>query len=270
VTFHKESEANHKKKETGMILRDRVALVTGASRGIGAATAELLASRGAFVVATARTIPDIEAVARKIGDNGGKALALPCDLMNPDQVDRMVNRVSAECGRIDVLVNNAGQGTPSMPVENITPEDWDHAVALNLRSSFLCVRAVAPLMKAQRYGYIVNVSSFAGRNYSPYRGAAYAAAKAGLLGFTRQMAAELGPYGICVNAVAPYLVLTQRARAMWESFTEEKQKAILSGIPLRRLAEVKEIASAIAFLSSDEASFISGVCLDVNGGSYMA
>ncbi len=252
-----------------MNLTDRVALVTGASRGIGAATADLLASRGAFVVASARTIPDIEAVASKIREKGGKALAIPCDLMNPDQVGGMIDRISAECGRIDILVNNAGMGTPSMPVEEITPEEWDHAVALNLRSSFLCVRAAAPVMKRQRYGHIVNVSSFAGRNYSPFRGAAYAAAKAGLLGFTRQMAAELGPYGICVNAVAPYLVLTLRARAMWESFTEEKRQAILSAIPLRRLARVEEVASAIAFLASDDASFVTGVCLDVNGGSYM-
>jgi 3-oxoacyl-[acyl-carrier protein] reductase len=161
-------------------------------------------------------------------------------------------------------------GSPSVPVEDISPDVWDDILAINLKSAFLCIRAAAPIMKRQGYGRIVNVSSFAGRNHSPFRGSPYAAAKAGLLGFTRQMAVELGPHGICVNAVAPYLILTKRAKAMWDAFAEEKRQAIISGIPLRRLGKLEEVASAIAFLASDDASFVNGVCLDVNGGTYMA
>lgn len=252
-----------------MVMKDRIALVTGASRGIGAATAELLASRGAVVAATARTVPDLEQLVARIKENGGQALAVPCDLVQSEQVDSMISRVVTECGRLDILINNAGIGTPLVPVEDISPDVWDDILAINLKSAFLCIRAIAPIMKRQGYGRIVNVSSFAGRNYSPYLGSPYSAAKAGLLGFTRHMAAELGPYGICVNAVAPTLVMTNRAKAIWDSHTEEKRQAIISGIPLRRLAKIEEVASAIAFLASDDASFVNGVCLDVNGGSYM-
>jgi len=251
------------------MLKGRIALVTGASRGIGAATAELLASRGAIVAASARTVPDLEQLVARIKENGGQALVVPCDVVRPEQVESMIGRVQKEYGRLDILINNAGMGIPSTPVEEISPEEWDRTLSLNLKSAFLCIRATAPTMKKQGYGRIVNVSSLAGRTYSPFRGSPYTAAKAGLIGFTRQMAAELGPHGICVNALAPYLVLTQRAKALWDSFPEEKRQAIITGIPLRRLARVEEVASAIAFLASDDASFVNGVCLDVNGGSTM-
>jgi 3-oxoacyl-[acyl-carrier protein] reductase len=252
-----------------LILKGRITLITGASRGIGAATAELLASRGAIVAASARTIPDLEQLVVGIKEKGGEALVVPCDVVRSEQVETMIDRVQKEYGRLDILINNAGMGIPSTPVEDILPAEWDRVLAINLKSAFLCIRAAAPLMKRQGYGRIVNVSSPAGRTYSPFRGSPYTAAKAGLLGLTRQMAAELGPYGICVNALAPYLVLTERAKALWNSFTEEKRQGIIAGIPLRRLARIEEIASAIAFLASDDASFVNGVCLDVNGGSTM-
>jgi 3-oxoacyl-[acyl-carrier protein] reductase len=124
-------------------------------------------------------------------------------------------------------------------------------------------------MKRQGYGRIVNMSSFSGRNYSRFLGSPYAAAKAAILGFTRQMAVELGPYGICVNAVAPNFTLNERAKAKWRTLTDEERQHIISGIPLRRLAIPEEIAAAIAFLASDDASYVTGVCVDVNGGSYM-
>jgi 3-oxoacyl-[acyl-carrier protein] reductase len=175
-----------------------------------------------------------------------------------------------EWGRLDILVNNAGVGTSPIPFEEIPSEDWDHTMALHLRSSFLCVRDTASIMKRQSYGRVINVSSFGGRNYSLLSGPHYTAAKAGLLGLTRHMAAELGPYGICVNAVAPGIVLTERVKAKWEARAEEDRKGILSNIPLRRLAQPEEVASVIAFLASDDASYVNGVCIDVNGGSYMA
>lgn len=188
-------------------------MVTGASRGIGAATALVLAHRGARVAVSARTVSDLERLAAKIKGEGGEALVVPCDVMDAAQVEGMIGRVVEEWARVDILVNNAGMGTATMPVEKIPPEEWDYTVALNLRSAFLCVRATAPIMKRQGYGRIVNLSSFAGRNYSHLSGPHYGSAKAGLQGFTKQMAVELGPYGICVNAVAPSIVLTDRVKA---------------------------------------------------------
>jgi 3-oxoacyl-[acyl-carrier protein] reductase len=252
-----------------MVLEGRVALVTGASRGIGAITAELLARRGAKVALSARTGSDLGQLATKIEKGGGQALAVVCDVMDARQVEEMMSRVTEKWGRLDIMVNNAGLGTAVMPVENIPVGEWDYTVALNLKSAFLCVRAVTPTMKRQRYGRIVNVSSLAGRNYGRLSGPHYGAAKAGLLGFTRHMAVELGPWGICVNAVAPSVVLTARVKAKWDARTEEDRQAVLSGIPLRRLAQPEEVATVIAFLASDDASYVNGVCVDINGGSYM-
>jgi NAD(P)-dependent dehydrogenase (short-subunit alcohol dehydrogenase family) len=253
-----------------MNLKDRVALVTGASRGIGAATSEVLGRRGAQVALSARTEPDLEQVAARIRDAGGQALVVPCDVLDPTEIEAAIEAVVKRCGRLDILVNNAGLGTPAMPVETIPPADWDRTVALNLKAAFLCIRAAAPLMKRQGYGRIVNVSSIAGRNFSLLSGPQYSAAKAGLIGFTRHMAVELGPFGIGVNSVAPSVVLTERVRAKWEARAEEDRQRILAGIPLRRLARPEEVATVIAFLASDDASYVNGACIDINGGSYLA
>jgi len=252
-----------------MILKGRVALVTGASRGIGEATAKVLAQRGAKVAVSARTVGDLERVAADIAVAGGQALAVSCDVLDQAQVENMVKRVVDTWGRLDILVNNAGLGTPGKPVETIDPADWDHTVALNLKATFLCVRAAAPVMKARKYGRIVNVSSFAGRNFSLISGPQYSAAKAGIIGFTKHMAVELGPFGICSNSVAPSIVLTARVKAKWEGRPAEDRQRILSALPLRRLAEPVEVATVIAFLASDDASYVNGVCIDINGGSYM-
>jgi len=252
-----------------MVLKDRIALVTGASRGIGAATAEVLAERGAKVAVSGRTVADLERVAGTIRAAGGQALAIPCDVLDQAQVEAMIKKVVETWGRLDVLVNNAGLGTPTQPVETINPADWDQNVALNLKSAFLCVRAAAPVMKTQKYGRIVSVSSFAGRNFSRISGPQYSAAKAGILAFTRYMAVELGPFGICSNSVAPSIVLTARVKAKWEARPAEEQERILSALPLRRLAQPREVATVIAFLASDDASYVNGACIDINGGSYM-
>jgi 3-oxoacyl-[acyl-carrier protein] reductase len=156
-----------------------------------------------------------------------------------------------------------------MPVETISPTDWDHTVALNLKSAFLAIRAAVPVMKTQKSGRIINVSSFAGRNFSRISGPQYSAAKAGILALTKHLAVELGPFGIGVNSVAPSIVLTARVKSKWEARTQEEQKTILAGIPLRRLAQPEEVATVIAFLASDDASYVNGVCIDINGGSYM-
>ncbi len=181
----------------------------------------------------------------------------------------MVCRVVDAWGRLDILVNNAGLGTPTMPVETTPPTDWDNTVALNMKSAFLCLRAAVPIMKRQQYGRIVNVSSFAGRNFSRISGPHYGAAKAGLLALTKHMAVELGPSGIGVNSVAPSIVLTARVKAKWEARPAEEQERVLAGIPLRRLAQPSEVATVIAFLASDAASHVNGVCIDITCGSYM-
>ena len=252
-----------------MLLNDRVALVTGASRGIGAFTAKILAQRGARVAVCARTVSDLETVAASIRQNGGEALAVPCDVVEPSQVASMMEIVVKKWGRLDILVNNAGLGTPAKPVEEVLPEEWDQTILLNLKSVYLCIRAAAPVMKRQGYGRIVNVSSFAGRFFSRLSGPHYSSAKAGVVGFTRHMAAELGPFGVCVNSVAPSPVLTERVKVKWETRAEEERQKILAGIPLGRLAQPEEIATVIAFLASDDASYVNGACIDVNGGSYM-
>jgi 3-oxoacyl-[acyl-carrier protein] reductase len=252
-----------------MFLHDRVALITGASRGIGASTAKIMAQRGARVAVSARTVSDLEIVAAEIRKNGGEALVVPCDVVDPSQVGGMIEAALKKWGRLDILVNNAGLGNPAKPVEEVSPEEWDESVRLNLKSVFLCTRAAAPVMKRQKSGRIVNVSSFAGRFYSRLSGPSYSSAKAGMLGFTRHMAAELGPFGICVNAVAPSPTLSERVKVKWESRPEEERAKILAGIPLGRVARPEEIATVIAFLASDDASYVNGVCIDVNGGSWM-
>jgi NAD(P)-dependent dehydrogenase (short-subunit alcohol dehydrogenase family) len=219
---------------------------------------------------SARTVSDLEAVAASIRRKGGEALAVPCDVVDPAQVASMTETVVEKWGRLDILVNNAGLGTPARPVEDVPPEEWDQTVLLNLKSVYLCIRAAAPVMKRQRYGRIVNVSSLAGRFFSRLSGPHYSSAKAGVVGFTRHMAAELGPFGVCVNSVAPSPVLTERVKLKWESRPEAERQKILAGIPLGRVAKPEEIATVIAFLASDDASYVNGACLDVNGGSYMA
>jgi 3-oxoacyl-[acyl-carrier protein] reductase len=253
-----------------MFLHDRIALVTGASRGIGASAANILAQRGARVAVSGRTVSDLESVGASIQKNGGEALVVPCDVVNPSQVAAMTEAVIKKWGRLDILVNNAGLGTPAKPVEEVSPEEWDETIRLNLKSVFLCIRAAAPVMKRQKYGRIVNVSSFAGRFFSRLSGPSYSSAKAGMLGFTRHMAAELGPFGICVNSVAPSPTLSERVKVKWDSRPEEERQKILSGIPLGRVAQPEEVATVIAFLASDDASYVNGVCIDVNGGSWMA
>ncbi|OIQ08147.1 3-oxoacyl-[acyl-carrier-protein] reductase FabG [Moorella thermoacetica] len=246
------------------MLTGRVALVTGASRGIGRAIVWALAEQGATVAINyhASEAAAIE-LTEGIKSRGGRALPYQADVTDPGQVADMISKIKDTFGKIDILVNNAGMMADSLVID-MSLEEWDQVINLNLRSVFLCTRAVVPGMLSQSWGRIINISSQAALTGSR-RHAHYAAAKAGLLGFTYSLAKELGPHGITVNAVSPGRIKTDMIFARMEGREEEW----LQQTPLRRLGNASEVAAAVAFLASPEASYITGVNLNVNGGLLM-
>jgi 3-oxoacyl-[acyl-carrier protein] reductase len=248
-------------------LTGRVAIVTGAARGIGAATARKLASDGARVaVVDLREEMGHDTVAA-IQDVGGTALAGGCDVADAEQVQRMVDRVASEWGRVDILVNNAGVTRDNL-LFKMSEADWDTVLGIHLKGSFLCSRAAQKYMVQQRYGKIVNLSSTSALGN---RGQAnYSAAKAGLQGFTKTLAIELGPFNINVNAVAPGFVDTEMTRDTARRVgldPDEYKRKRAEAIPLRRVGQPEDIANVIAFLVSDASGFVSGQVIYVNGGS---
>lgn len=257
-----------------MRLRDRVAIVTGAAAGLGAAYAHAIAREGGRVVVV--DVADGEGTVCKIRACGGSALALRADLTDEDDVARMVARVVDEYGRIDILVNNAGgagQRPASADIDKIDRDHWDEIMAMNLTSTMLCIKHVAPHMKRQRSGKIVNVSSRAARGTAWFGQVTpeYIAAKIGVIGLTRQVAKELGPHGITVNCLVPSFTVSGPAlQAAWDRMTDAERTHMLEATPLRRLPQPEELASVVVFLVSDESSYVTGACLDVNGGSLMA
>ena len=225
-------------------LSGKVALVTGTAHGIGTAIAEGLEEDGAKVHRVDRDI---------------------ADLTDSAQVAELIGRL----GRIDVLVNNAGGvvGQVGRPLDEVSDDDWRAIVDANLTSAFLCTRAVIPAMKAARAGSIVNISSGAGRSVSLTGIQAYASAKAGQIGFTRQMAHELGPFGITVNCIAPGFVRSNpTTERQWDSYGEDGQRRLIDGIPLRRLGRAEDIANGVRFFVSSRASWITGQVLSIDGG----
>jgi 3-oxoacyl-[acyl-carrier protein] reductase len=241
---------------------DRVALVTGASRGIGRAIARQLAATGLIVVAGARG-DHAEGVAREIVEAGGRAEAVALDVTVPANVEQIVADVVSRHGRLDVLVSNAGI-TRDQLVLRMKPADWDVVIATNLTATFTCVQAVSRPMIKQRSGRIIAISSIVGQMGNAGQ-ANYAASKAGLIGFVKSMARELASRGITVNVVAPGLIATD----MTEALGEEVRAKWVAQVPLGRLGTPDEVAAAVRFLASDEASYITGHVLAVNGGMYM-
>ncbi len=241
---------------------DHVALVTGASRGIGRAVARRLASDGVFVVAAARG-DHAEPVVREILADGGRAEAVILDVTDRGMIEAMVKGARERHGRIDVLVNNAGIARDQLLLR-MKPDDWDAVLATNLTAVFACCQAVLRPMLKQRSGRIVNIGSVVGQTGNPGQ-ANYAASKAGLVGFSKSLAQEVASRGITVNVVAPGLIETDMTRQL----TEQSQQNWTDRIPLGRLGSPDDVASAVRFLVSDEASYITGHVLAVNGGMYM-
>ncbi|MGD1930144.1 MAG: 3-oxoacyl-[acyl-carrier-protein] reductase [Leptolyngbyaceae cyanobacterium] len=245
------------------LLMDQVAVVTGASRGIGRATAIALAAEGAHVVVNyARSSEAADAVVATINGDGGSAIALQADVSQADQVEALIKATTEKWGRVDVLVNNAGITRDTLLLR-MKPEDWQAVIDLNLTGVFLCTRAVSKLMLKQRSGRIINIASVAGLMGNPGQ-ANYSAAKAGVIGFTKTIAKEMSSRSVTVNAVAPGFIKTDMTEDL--SNTEE----ILKYIPLGRYGEATEVAGLIRFLAADPAAaYITGQVLTIDGGMVM-
>ncbi len=244
-----------------MRLKDRVAIVTGAARGIGRAIAVALAREGARVAAWDLDMVLLDDLAGQLRAGGGEVLTLSVDVTRKEQIQEAVGQVLARWGRIDILVNNAGI-YEVLPIEDISEEQWDRVLAVNLKGAFLCCQAVIPTMKRQGSGTIVSMASSAGKSGGTLSGAHYAVSKAGVICLTKQLARELGPHGITANAVAPGRIDTP----MIHLASDEENEAFRLRTPLGRLGTPEDVAGAVVFLASDEASFITGEIVDVNGG----
>src|SRR5213593_4360859 len=240
----------------------RVALVTGAWRGLGRAAAARLHERGASVAVNVRDRERAEALAKEIG---GRAFAVPGDIAADGVPDEIARRTLERFGRIDILINNAALPL-STRFPDLTAEEWRRAIEVNLTAPFLMTKAVLPAMRAQHYGRVINISSSAGRMVSTLGGAHYTASKAGLLGLTRAAAKELGRYGITVNAVCPGMIDTELTRG---SATAEELERYARGYPIPRLGTAREVADVICFAASEAAGYITGAVFDINGGDLM-
>jgi 3-oxoacyl-[acyl-carrier protein] reductase len=247
-----------------MKLKDRVAIITGAARGIGKAIALTSVREGAKVALVDVDQRQLEALKNEIEKRKGEAITISCDITKSVDVVEMVRQTHQTFGRIDILVNNAGiirRGT----IETVTEEDWDRVIEVNLKGTFNCCKSVVGIMKEQGYGKIVNVSSIAGKMGDITSAPGYGSSKAGVDALTKTLARQLAPYGINVNAVSPHAIETE----MSVQWSEERRKEIITSIPLGRLGKPEDVAEAVVFLASDEASFITGEILDVNGGVLM-
>jgi 3-oxoacyl-[acyl-carrier protein] reductase len=244
-------------------LDGRVAIVTGGSRGIGAAIASLLAEHGAAVVVSGRDAVRLQQAVQALEERGASVHGVVADAAKREDADRLVEAAKERYGRLDLLVNNAGITRDGLLIR-MKDDDWDRVMDVNLRGAFLMTRAAAKLMVRQRSGRIVNIASTAGAMGNPGQ-ANYSAAKAGLIGLTKATARELAHWGILVNAVAPGLIETDMAAAI----SAEAREALLAQVPLKRIGSAREVAEMVGFLAGDGAAYVTGQVFHVNGGLYM-
>jgi 3-oxoacyl-[acyl-carrier protein] reductase len=252
--------------EGARLIQGKVALITGAAMGIGKAIAKLFAHQGARLALVDLREKELMALVDEVRRDGGKAIGFAGDITEIRVVDALFAGTLKEYGRLDILVNNAGGGLPTDFFE-ITPEEWNQIIRLNLTAVFSLSQRAARIFREQKGGVIVNLSSQAGRSVSPTAGVHYTASKAGLLGLTRHMAKVLGKDNIRVNAVCPGVTNSERLMARLQA--RGSVEATAQSIPLGRIGDVDEVAAACLFLASDMASYVTGVSLDVNGGALM-
>jgi 3-oxoacyl-[acyl-carrier protein] reductase len=243
--------------------KDRVAVVTGASRGIGRSIALALAAQGATIVAVDMDQAATDAIVAELQAAGTKALAVVGNVTVPADVERMIDAAMEAFGRVDILVNNAGITRDGL-LMRMKDEDWDAVLNVNLKGAFLCTRAAFKVMSKQRYGRIINIASVVGQMGNAGQ-ANYCASKAGLIGLTKSNARELAKRSITVNAVAPGFIAT----AMTDALSEKVRDELTAQIPLERLGSAEDIANAVVFLAGEQSGYITGHVLSVNGGMYM-
>ena len=247
-----------------MTLKDRVAVVTGASQGIGRATALMLAGYGAKVALAARNAEKLSAVEAEIKQQGGEALAVQMDVAREDQIKAGFATVMERFGHIDILVNNAAVTRDQLALR-MKRADWDAVLETNLTGAHLCIQQVLPGMLRQRSGRIINITSVVAQTGNAGQ-VNYITAKAGLIGLTKALAVELASRSITVNAVAPGFIVSP----MTDPLSDKVKEALIERIPLGRMGTDREVAFGVCFLASDEASYITGHVLDINGGLYLA
>ena len=242
------------------------AIVTGASAGIGEAIAKTFAREGAKVAVVGRDLAQAKRVCAEIKAAGGTALAVSADVTRAADVDAMFKSVLDEWHAIDILVSGGGGWQKLAPITDVSEEDWDHIITLNLKSAFLCVRAAAKVMIEQKHGRIINIASQSGSGPNPGHDSniPYACAKGGMIAFTKHLAKQLGPHGITVNTVSPGTTLTPRVKKLWDAEMVAKKAA---ANPLRCLVDAQDSADAVLFLASHDSRHITGVNLIVNAGS---
>lgn len=253
-----------------MGIKDKVAIITGSSNGIGKEIALEFARSGSKVIVNGRNKEAINKTVDEIKSFGGQAIGIEADLKKREEVEALINGSVNEYGRVDIIVNNAGDTSGSRNTLEINDEEWDRIINGNLKSIFLTTQTILPFFQKQKYGKIINISSQAGRALSILAGPHYASAKAGVIAFTKHIAKEFAEDGIYANVIAPGIINSgERFDSKWREYPEEYTESVLSDIALKRLGKNSEISKVAVFLASDDSSYITGASIDVNGGRWM-